>query len=63
MEGREASRKASGVADNPRGDRQGVGWGVELPQGIKNPISEEFSQGDDTPRVTPKGYRVRREDV
>ena len=38
----EGSPKASGVAENPRGYRQGVGGGVELPMGTYNPVVEEL---------------------
>ena len=40
--------KASRVAENPRGDHQGVGGRVELPRGIDTPGIEELPQGDKT---------------
>ena len=39
-------REAYGVADNPRGDSQGLGGGVESPQGIDTPGVDAL------PRVT-----------
>ena len=33
----EGSRETSGGAENPRGSHQGVGGGVELPQGTNTP--------------------------
>ena len=49
--GNEGSREAYRVAENPNGDRQGVGGGVELPQGINTPGVGALPQGDETPRV------------
>ena len=56
--GREGGREASGEAENPRGASQGGGGGFKSPQGIETPGVEEFPQGDETSRVTPKGDRV-----
>ena len=46
------------MAENPGGDRQGVGGGVELPRGINTPRVEELPQGDETFKVTPEGDGV-----
>ena len=51
----EGGCKASGVAENPWGDRQGVGGGVESPRGTDNPGVEELPRGDKTSGVTPEG--------
>ena len=50
--------KAFGIAENPRGDCQGVGGKVESPRGTNTPGVEELPQGDETSRVTPKGNIV-----
>ena len=42
-------REASGVAEHPGGDCQGLGWGVELPRGIDTPRVDEFSGGTKSP--------------
>ena len=47
---REGGHEASGVAENPEGDRQGVGGGVKSPQGIEKPGVEEFPQGEIPPK-------------
>ena len=57
----EGGRKASGVAEKPQGSRQGVGGGVESPQGTNTPIVTELPQGDETPGVTTT-KEVPRED-
>ena len=51
----EGAREASGVAENPQGSRQGVGGGVNLPQGTSTPKVAELPRGDKTPRVTTAG--------
>ena len=58
----EGGREASGVAENPRGYCQGVGGGVESPQGIDTPGVAEFTRGDETPRATTAGEGVPGED-
>ena len=50
------------MAENPQGSRQGVGWGVESPQGIDTPGEAEFPQRDKTPGVTTMGEGEPRED-
>ena len=60
---KEGGRKASGVAENPRGNRQIVGGGVELPQVIDIPVVAELPRGDENPGVTTKGEGVPGEDV
>ena len=55
---RERGPEASGVAENPGRDRQGVGGGVKLPRGINTPGVEELPRGDKTYGVTPEGDRV-----
>ena len=50
------------MAENPGGDRQRVGGGAELPQGIDTPGVEELPRGDKTYGVTPKVDRVPGED-
>ena len=50
------------MAEKPEGDRQGVGGGVKLLQGIDTTKMEELPWGDNTPRVTPRGDRVPGED-
>ena len=56
--GREEGRKASGLAENPRGDCQGVGERFELPRGIDTLVVEELPWRDKTSGVTPEGDRV-----
>ena len=61
--GREGGgRKASGVAENPQGSRQGVGGGVESPQGTNTPGVTELPRGGETPGVTTAGEGAPRED-
>ena len=48
---KEGGRKAYGVAENPKGDRQGVRGGVESPQGINIPGEDELPRGRKTPGV------------
>ena len=55
-------REASGVEENPWGSRQGVGGGIELPQGNDTPGVTELPQGDETPGVTTAGGSQQRED-
>ena len=55
---REGGHEASGVAENPGGDRQGVGWVVESPQGINTPGVEELPREDETFGVPTKGEVV-----
>ena len=49
VEEEEEGRKASVVAENPRGGAQGVGEGVELPQGANTPGVDEEPWGDKFP--------------
>ena len=58
----EGGRKASGVAEKPRGSRQGVGGGVELPQGADTPKVATVPQRDKTPGVTTARASKPRED-
>ena len=51
------------MEETPRGDRQVVGGGVESPQGIDNPVVEEFPFGDETSGVLTEGEGVPGEDV
>ena len=60
--GRKGGREASGVAENPRGDCQGVGGEVKLPRGINTPEVDELPRGGKTSRLIPKGYRIPGED-
>ena len=46
------------MAENPRGYHQGVGGGVELPQGIGTPGVEALPWGDETPGVATEGDGV-----
>ena len=46
------------MVENPGRDLQGVGGGVESPQGIDTPGMKEMPQGDETSRVTLKGDGV-----
>ena len=55
---REGSPEAFRVAENPGGDCQGVGGGVELQRGIENPGVEELPRGGEISGVTPKVDRV-----
>ena len=50
--------EASRVAENPGGGSQGVGGGVESPQGIDTPGVEELPRGGETSGVTPKRDKV-----
>ena len=47
--GEEGDREASGVAENPREYRQGVGEGVESPQDIDTPVVAELPRGEKNP--------------
>ena len=58
----EGGGEASGVAENPWGYRQGVGGGVELPQGTNTPGVAELPLWDKTPGVTTTGKGIPRED-
>ena len=49
MGGEEGGCEASEVVENPRGSRQGVGGGIELPQGNNTPGVAELPWGDKTP--------------
>ena len=60
--GSEGVYEASGVAENPRGDCQGVRGGVKYPMGIGPHVVEELPWGDETSGVTPEGDRVPGED-
>ena len=55
VRGEGGSHKDYGVAENPRGDCQGVGGEVELPQGINAPGVEELPRGDETPGMASEG--------
>ena len=55
---REGVHEASGVAENPRGDCQGVGGGVESPSGTNTPGVEELPRGDKSSGVTLEGNGV-----
>ena len=55
-------REASGVAEKPGGESQGVHGGVELPQSIDTPRVAELPWGGKTPGVTTKGEGVPGED-
>ena len=50
--------KAYGVTENPGGYRQGVGWGVQLPQGIDSSGVDALSWGDENPGVDTAGKGV-----
>ena len=58
----EGGPKAYGVAKNPRGNRQGVGGGVDSPRGTNIPRVEEFPWRDEIYGVNLKGDRVWGED-
>ena len=51
--------EAYGVAENPRGDRLGVGGEVESRQGIDTPRLDAWSQGDETPGLDTEGNIVK----
>ena len=53
--GEEGGNEDSRVAKSPRGSRQGVGRGVELPQGNDTPGVTELPRGDKTPGVNTVG--------
>ena len=61
--GKEGGRKAYGVAETPRADRQGAKGGVNLSQGINTPVMAELPRGKETPGVATKGKGVLGEDV
>ena len=50
------------MAENPRGEHQGVGGGFESSQGIDTPGVEEVPWRDETSGVTTKGEGVTGED-
>ena len=52
---REGGPEASGVAETPGGDLQGVGGVVDSPRGIDTPGVEELSRWEENSIVTPKG--------
>ena len=58
----EGGREASGVAENPQTSRQGVGGGIESPQGNGTSGVTELPQGDKKTRVTTAGGSKPRED-
>ena len=60
--GKEGDRKASRVAENPRGSRHRVGEGVKSPQGADTPGVAEFPRGDKTPGGTTATKVGPRED-
>ena len=62
MVNQEGGYKASGVAENPGRGHQGVGGGIESPQGINTPGVRELLQGDKTPGVATEGEGVTGED-
>ena len=51
---KEGGREASEVTENPRGSHQGVGRGVELPQGNNTPGVTEFPRGMKPPEGPPR---------
>ena len=55
MGSRESCPEASGVAESPRGDRQGVGGGIELSMGTHTHRVEELPRGEETSRATLEG--------
>ena len=55
VRGKEGVREASRGAETPRGSRQGVGGGVELPQGKDTAGVAELPQGGETSRVNIAG--------
>ena len=62
VEDEEGGGKASGVAEKPWGSRQGVGGGVESPQGTDTPRVAEFPRWNKTLGVTTMGKGEPRED-
>ena len=58
----EGVRESSIVVKNTRGSRQGVGGGVELPQGTDTPGVAEVPRGDKTPGLTIAGEGEPRKD-
>ena len=62
MVNQEGGYKASGVAENPGRGHQGVGGGIESPQGINTPGVEELPRGDETSGVPTEGEVVPGED-
>ena len=54
--------EASRVAENPRGNPQGVGRRFKSPQVINTPGVDALPRGDETPGVATKGNRVTGED-
>ena len=58
----EGGHGASGVAEIIRGSRQGVGGGVDSPQGANTPVVAELPQGDETPGGTTASKGGPRED-
>ena len=50
------------MTENPRGERQGVGGGADLPQGINTPGVGALPWGDETPGVATKGDGVTGEE-
>ena len=58
VRGDRGGREAYGVMENPGGDHQGVGGGVESPQGINTPGVDALPQGDETPGVATMGNGV-----
>ena len=51
------------MAENPGGDRQGVGGGVEFPRGNDTPGVEELPRGYKTSGGTPEGNIIPGEDI
>ena len=62
VEDEEGGRKAFGVEENPQGSCQGLGGGVESPQGTDTPVVADLPRGDETPRVTTAVKVVMGED-
>ena len=58
MGGEKWGHEASRVEENPRGYYQGVGWGVQLPQGIDSSGVDALSWGDENPGVDTAGKGV-----
>ena len=58
----EGDCKASEVAENPWGSRQGVGGAVDSPQGTDTSGVTKLPRGDKPPGVTTTGEGAQRED-
>ena len=62
VRGNGRGREACRVAENPRGDRQGLGGGVKSPQGIDTPGVETLPRRDKNPGVDTEGDGLTEED-